>query len=99
MRQSELFTKTRKENPSDEVSRNAQLLIRAGFVRKEMAGVYSFLPLGLRTFRKIEGIIREEMNAIGGQEVLLSSFHPKELGEKTGRWNTMDDLYKVSDSS
>lgn len=99
MRQSELFTKTRKENPSDEVSQNAQLLIRAGFVRKEMAGVYSFLPLGLRTFRKIEGIIREEMNAIGGQEVLLSSFHPKELWEKTGRWNTMDDLYKVSDSS
>lgn len=99
MRQSELFTKTRKENPSDEVSRNAQLLIRAGFVRKEMAGVYSFLPLGLRTIRNIEAIIREEMNAIGGQEVLLSAFHPKDVWEKTGRWNTMDDLYKVSDSS
>lgn len=99
MRHSELFSKTRKENPADEVSRNAQLLIRAGFVRKEMAGVYSFLPLGLRTLRKIENIIREEMNAIGGQEVLLSSFHPKEAWEKTGRWSTMDDLYKVSDSS
>lgn len=99
MRQIKLFTKTRKEVPSDEVSKNAELLIRAGFVHKEMAGVYSYLPLGLRVLRKIENIIREEMNKVGGQEVLMSTFQPKENWEKTGRWNTMDDLYKVGDSS
>jgi prolyl-tRNA synthetase len=99
MRQSKFFTKTRKEVSADEVSRNAELLIRAGFVHKEMAGVYSYLPLGLRVLRKIENIIREEMNNVGGQEVLMSSFQPKENWEKTGRWESMDDLYKVSDSS
>ena len=66
MRQSKLFTKTRREAPADEVSKNAELLIRGGFIHKEMAGVYSYLPLGLRTLRKIENIIREEMNAVGG---------------------------------
>ena len=99
MRQSKLFTKTRREVPTDEVSKNAELLIRGGFIHKEMAGVYSYLPLGLRTLQKIENIIREEMNAVGGQEVLMSSFQPKENWEKTGRWKSMDDLYKVSDSS
>ena len=73
MRQSQLFTKTRKSAPKDEVAKNAQLLIRAGFIHKEMAGVYDFLPLGLRTLNKIIGIIREEMNAIGGQELALSA--------------------------
>ena len=87
MRQSELFTKTRKESPTDEVSRNAELLIRAGFVHKEMAGVYSYLPLGLRVLKKIENIIREEMNAIGGQEVFLSSLQDKDTWEKTNRWS------------
>ena len=99
MKQSKLFTKTRKESPSDEVSKNAELLIRGGFIHKEMAGVYSYLPLGLRVLKKIENIIRDEMNKVGGQEVLMSSFQPKENWEKTGRWGAMDDLYKVSDSS
>ncbi|MCX6752281.1 MAG: His/Gly/Thr/Pro-type tRNA ligase C-terminal domain-containing protein [Candidatus Nomurabacteria bacterium] len=99
MRQSILFTKTRKEAPADEVSKNAEFLVRGGFVHKEMAGVYSYLPLGLRVLKKIENIIREEMDKAGGQEVLLSSFQPKENWEKTGRWESMDDLYKVSDSS
>ena len=99
MRQSYLFTKTRKEVPTDEVSRNSEFLIRGGFVHKEMAGVYSYLPLGLKVLKKIENIIREEMNKIGGQEILMSSFQPKENWEKTGRWESMDDLYKVSDSS
>ena len=67
MRQSQLFTRTRREAPTDEVSKNAQLLIRAGYVHKEMAGVYDYLPLGHRTIQKIIQIIREEMNAIGGQ--------------------------------
>jgi prolyl-tRNA synthetase len=99
MRQSKLFTKTRKETPADEVSKNAEFLIRAGFVHKEMSGVYSYLPLGLRVLRKIENIIREEMDKVGGQEVLMSSMQPKENWEKTGRWTGMDDLYKVTDSS
>lgn len=99
MRQSSLFTRTKKEIPADEVSKNAELLIRGGFIHKEMAGVYSYLPLGLRVLKKIENIIREEMNKVGGQEVLLSSMQPKENWEKTGRWSGMDDLYKVSDSS
>lgn len=87
MRQSQLFTRTKKDAPKDEVSKNAQLLIRAGFIHKEMAGVYSFLPLGLRVLNNIISIIREEMNAVGGQEVLLASLQDKELWEKTDRWN------------
>ncbi len=86
MKQSQLFTKTKKESPSDEVSLNAELLIKAGFINKEMAGAYSYLPLGLRVFKKIENIIREEMNAIGGQEVVLTSLQEKETWEPTDQW-------------
>ena len=99
MKQSQLFTKTRKEAPADEVAKNAKLLIRAGFVDKLQAGVYTYLPLGLRVLKKIETIIREEMNNAGGQEILMPSLHPKENWQATGRWETMDDLYKVSDAS
>jgi prolyl-tRNA synthetase len=87
MRQSHLFTKTRKEAPADEVSKNAELLIKAGFVHKEMAGVYSYLPLGLMVLKKIENIIREEMNAIGGQEITMTSLQEKETWEPTDQWN------------
>lgn len=87
MRQSQLFTKTRREAPADEVSKNAEYLIRAGFVHKEMAGVYSYLPLGLRTLNKIIQIIREEMNAIGGQEMTLSSLQSQETWEPTNQWD------------
>lgn len=87
MRQSELFTKTRKEAPRDEVSKNAELLIRAGFINKEMAGVYSFLPLGLRTLNKIVEIIREEMNLLGGQELFLTALQDKAVWGKTDRWD------------
>jgi len=87
MRQSKLFTKTRKEAPADEVSKNAQLLIRAGFISKEMAGVYAYLPLGLRVQEKIKQIVREEMNAINGQELIMTSLQRKELWENTGRWD------------
>lgn len=99
MLQSKLFTKTRKEAPSDEVSRNAKLLIQAGYVDKLQAGVYTYLPLGFRVLKKIEKIIRDEMNKADGQEILMPSLHPKENWETTGRWNTMDDLYKVIDST
>ncbi|MEX0651907.1 MAG: aminoacyl--tRNA ligase-related protein [Candidatus Paceibacterota bacterium] len=96
MRQSRLFTKTRKEAPKDEVSKNAQLLIRAGYIHKEMAGVYSFLPLGLRVIENINTIIREEMNAIGGQEVFMSSLQDPELWKTTDRWSdeTVDVWFK-----
>lgn len=87
MRQSTLFTKAKKEAPKDETSRNAQLLIRAGFVHKEMAGVYAFLPLGLRVVERLKTIVREEMNALGCQELLMTSLQRKELWEKTDRWD------------
>jgi prolyl-tRNA synthetase len=99
MKQSQLFTKTQKDAPKDEVSVNAQLLIRAGYVDKVMAGVYTFLPLGLRVMKKIENIIREEMDAIGGQEIFMPTLHPKENWLTTGRWDSMDDLFKVKDKS
>lgn len=99
MRQSQLFTKTRKEAPADEVAKNAKLLIRAGFVDKLQAGVYTYLPLGLRVLKKIENIIRDEMDMAGGQEIFMPSLQPKENWLATGRWETFDDLYKVSDAS
>lgn len=95
MRQSKLFTKTRREAPADEVAKNAKLLVRAGFIHKEMAGVYSYLPLGLRTLNKVVQIIREEMNAIGGQELLLSALQNPELWKKTDRWE-QDVWFKTS---
>ncbi len=95
MRQSELFTKTLREAPKDEEATNAKLLIRAGFIDKTMAGVYSFLPLGLRVINNIEKIVREEINAIGGQEILMPALHPKELWQKTDRWDHFDALLKV----
>ena len=98
MLQSKLFFKTEKNISQEEISKNAQLLIRAGFVDKLSAGIYSILPLGWRVMKKIENIIREEMNAIGGQEVFLPSLHPKKNWEQTGRWDTMDDLYKIKTS-
>ncbi len=87
MKQSQLLTKTLKEVPSDEPSRNAQLLQQAGYVAKEMAGVYVYLPLGLRVLNNIMNIIREEMNAIGGQELLMTSLQNPELWKKTDRWS------------
>lgn len=87
MRQSQLFSKTRKEAPGDEVSKNAQLLIRAGYINKEMAGVYALLPLGLRVIENIKQIVREEMNVLGTQELLMTSLQPKEVWERTKRWD------------
>jgi prolyl-tRNA synthetase len=87
MRQSQLFTKTRREAPKDEEAKNAQLLIRAGFVHKEMAGVYAYLPLGFRVLENLKRIVREEMDAVGGQELIMTSLQRKELWEVTDRWN------------
>lgn len=96
MRQSQLFTRTRREAPKDEVSKNAQLLIRGGFVHKEMAGVYSYLPLGRRVLEKIESIVREEMNAIGGQEIRMATLHPSEPWKQTGAWDKVDVIFKIN---
>ena len=87
MKRTELFTKTSKTVPADETSLNAKLLIKAGYVHKEMAGVYAYLPLGLRTLEKIKTIIREEMNAIGGEELLMTNLQPKAVWQTTGRWD------------
>jgi len=95
MKQSILFGKTRKEISKDEVSLNAQLLIRGGFIDKLTAGVYTYLPLGLRVLRKIQQIVREEMDAIGGQEILMPALTPKDNWEKTGRWDTLDVIFRL----
>jgi prolyl-tRNA synthetase len=95
MKQSILFTKTRKEVGSEEVSLNASLLIRGGFIDKLAAGVYTYLPLGFRVLNKIENIIREEMNKIGGQEILMPALTPREIWETTGRWGNFDALFKL----
>ncbi len=87
MRLSQLFTKTSKTIPADETAKNARLLIQAGYVYKEMAGVYAYLPLGLQVLENIKQIVREEMNAIEGQELIMTSLQQKELWEKTDRWD------------
>ncbi len=96
MRYSDLFTKTIKNVPADEVAKNAQLLIRAGFIHKEMAGVYSYLPLGKKVLDNIAQIVREEMNEIGGVEVELSILQSREIWEKTDRWDDekVDNWFK-----
>ncbi len=96
MLQSQLFTKTRKEAPSDEVAKNAQLLIRAGYVHKEMAGSYSYLPLGRRVLESIERIVRDEMDRIGAQEIRMATLHPSEPWKQTGAWDKVDVLFKIN---
>lgn len=93
MKTSQLFTKTRKDTPADETAKNAQLLIRGGFIHKDAAGVYVWLPLGRAVLNNIIGIIREEMDAIGAQEVLMSTLQRQELWETTNRWD--DELVDV----
>jgi prolyl-tRNA synthetase len=97
MRLSQLFTRTRKDAPADETAKNAQLLIRAGFVHKEMAGVYSLLPLGLRVMENIVQIVKEEMDGIGGVQMKTSALQTKEVWEKTNRWDDaiVDNWFKT----
>lgn len=93
MRMSQLFTKTSKTAPSDEVAKNAQLLIRAGYIHKMMAGVYSYTPLGLRVLENIKQIVREEMDAVDSQELIMSTLQNRDLWQETGRWS--DDVVDV----
>lgn len=97
MKMSQLFTKTSKTVPADETARNAQLLIQAGYIHKEMAGVYAFLPLGKRVLDNIAQIVREEMNAVDGQEVQMTVLQPKDIFEKTDRWDDakVDNWFKT----
>ena len=97
MRLSQLYTKTSKTTPADETSKNAQLLIQAGFVYKVMAGVYAYTPLGLRVVENIKRIVREEMNTVQGQELIMTNLQPRETWEVTGRWDdeTVDVWFKT----
>lgn len=97
MKMTQLFTRTSKTVPTEETAKNARLLIQAGFVHKEMAGVYAYLPLGLRVLENIKAIVREEMNAIGGQEVMMTTLQPRDIWEKTNRWDDkiVDNWFKT----
>lgn len=93
MKQSQAFIKIRREVPADADSINAAYLVRAGLVKKHFAGVYALLPLGFRVYKKIENIIREEMNKIDGQEILMNVLQPRELWDETSRWDEMKDIF------
>lgn len=94
MYQSNLISKTRKHISQSEESLNAKILIKAGYIEQVMAGVYAYLPLGYMVLKKIEQIVREELNNIGAQELLLPALHPKSYWEQTGRWDSLDVLYR-----
>src|SRR5688500_14225379 len=98
MRLSRLVTRTQKDVSDADPSRNAQLLTQAGFINKLMSGVYSYMPLGLRTLTKIENIIREEMGGLGAQEILMPALQPRDNWDKTGRWDQIDVLFKLKGS-
>src|SRR3989344_2965150 len=100
MKFSQLFTKTIKEAPTDETAINAKLLIRGGFIAKVMAGVYEYMRVGLRVLNKINGIIREEMDSVGGQEIFMSVLQNKENWNTTGRWESAKDvMYQFKDDA
>lgn len=96
---SNIFPKASKQAPKDAESANARFLTQGGFVHQEMAGVYTWLPLGLRVLRNVELIIREEMNALGAQELLMPAMQPKENWEKTNRWLGFDVLFKLKSNT
>lgn len=98
MRQSNLFNQTLKKASQEATIVSHQLLIRAGYIAQVSSGIWEFLPLGFRVQKKIEGLVREEMNKIGGQEILLPVLQPKELWLETNRWETIDPpLFKLFD--
>lgn len=95
MKYSKMFVKTLKSAPASADTANHRLLVQAGFVRQVMAGVYTYLPMGLRVLDKISQIVREEMNEIGGQEVRMPVLHPASIWKQTGGWDKIDVLFKV----
>ncbi len=92
MKATKLFFKSRKESPKDADSINANVLVRGGYVQKHMAGVYGLLPLGLKVYRKIENIVREGMNSIDGQEIMMNVLQPRELWDETGRFSEILEI-------
>lgn len=99
MLQSKLFPKTKKEAPKDAESVNHKLLVRGGFIDQLMAGSWTLLPMGFKVVQKINQVIREEMNAIGAQEMLMPLLHPRKIWDETGRWDKAQDImYKLEDS-
>ena len=96
MKASQLFIPTLREDPGDAEAVSHKLLVRGGFIRQVSAGLWSFTPLGWRVHRKIEQIIREEMDAIGGQEMLMPVLQPAEPWKRTGRYG-IDELFKLQD--
>ena len=99
MLQSKLFPKTRKQAPKEAESANHQLLVRGGFMDQLMAGSWTLLPLGWKVISKINQIIREEMNAVGGQEMLMPLLHPRKIWDQTGRWDKAKDvMYQFKDT-
>ena len=100
MKATKLFFKTRKESPKDADSINANVLVRGGYVQKHMAGVYGLLPLGLKVYRKIENIVREGMNSIDGQEIIMNVLQPRELWDETGRFSEISEImYQFKDKN
>lgn len=98
LRMSDIYAPTLKEDPSDADIESAKLLVRAGMIRKEAAGLYTFLPLGMRVISKIETIVREEMDSHGGQEILMPFVQPAELWHRSGRWDVYGpELLRVTD--
>ncbi len=98
MRWSKLYLPTYKESPSDAEIPSHQLMVRAGLIKKLTSGVYTFLPVGFRRSKKIEKIVREEMDAIGCQEILMPILHPAEVYEETGRFDHFGpELFKLTD--
>ena len=94
----ELFIPTLREDPAEADTRSHKLLLRGGYIRQLAAGIYSLLPLGQRSLLKIIAIVREEMNAIGGQEFLLPALHPADLWRETGRFDDMGAiLFRLKD--
>ena len=98
MRISEMFMPTLREIPSEAEIESHRLMLRAGLIRKLASGIYSFLPMGLRSFRKIERIIREEMDRAGSQELLMSALLPAEAYRASGRWDVFGpEIFKLKD--
>ena len=98
MKWTKTFIQTLREDPQDAEIDSHKLLVRAGICRKTASGLFTFMPLGMRTLRKIEQIVREEMNAAGALEILMPALQPAELWQKTGRWDTMGaNMFRLRD--
>src|SRR5207245_10989440 len=97
VRRSQSLVPTRREDPADAEALSHKLMLRAGLVRQLAAGVYVFLPLGQRVLDKVNAIIREEMNAIGGQEITMPVIHPADIWKQSGRWEGIPEMFKLRD--